>query len=399
MKITAMGRVFVLLGGITLSGCAYLNTYNNEMDLKGKSVAMDMKQRVIYSQERFTRQRDKEGKPIMQLVMCAEPSPDALSAYAASIGLGVNTNTGQTANLAAGGAETSAFTGLRTQSIQLLRDAMYRLCEGYASGAVTEDDYAAMQRRYQSTMMGLIAIEQLTGPVLAGQALLTSAATGQAGASASDTVVDKAQEHLDAAKEKHLTTQTRVDEKTTQYNNAKTERDKLKYELSQKEAEDKPNNEEITRLQQEISNADNTIQGKKDELNDAKRRERDAHEGKREAKDALRKAQAKVSSSASTAGSLSAIANASANSAQHLTEGVVNIVAEINESYTKDACLILLSRSMETLHQPGKDPGFFKNRRDTLLDKTLYQTLRVSLDVCKNIFEAERKKWKLQASK
>ena len=55
--------------------------------------------------------------------------------------------------------------GLRTQSIQLLRDAMYRICEAYWNDALDSESLIAMHRRFQNLMTGLLAIEQLTGAV------------------------------------------------------------------------------------------------------------------------------------------------------------------------------------------------------------------------------------------
>jgi len=80
-------------------------------------------------------------------VTCAEPSPDALSALSASIGGGIS-DPKVAANFALAQSESAASIGLRTQSIQLLRDGMYRLCEGYAAGAISADDFNRDQRRY-----------------------------------------------------------------------------------------------------------------------------------------------------------------------------------------------------------------------------------------------------------
>jgi len=109
-----------------LQGCAYLTTYNKPIDLKDSSVSLDVKQRVVFSQKREARDGEREG-----IVVCAEPSPDALTILGVSGGLNASDGT-RAASAAVGLAESGAFVGLRTQSIQLLRDAMYRLCEGYA---------------------------------------------------------------------------------------------------------------------------------------------------------------------------------------------------------------------------------------------------------------------------
>ena len=125
-----------------------------------------------------------------QMVTCAEPSPDAMSALNTSIS-GSISDPKIAASLALAQAESAASIGLRTQSIQLLRDGMYRLCEGYAAGAISAENFTEEQRRYQNLMLSLLAIEQLTGAVVARQAAVgggtgSAAAGNQADQAASD---------------------------------------------------------------------------------------------------------------------------------------------------------------------------------------------------------------------
>ncbi len=371
--------LLALLTTLGSSGCAYLTTYNKAIDLDGGSVSIDVKQRVIFSQKRIA-----NGKPEKNVV-CAEPSPDALTVLGVSGGLTLSDGN-KAANAAAGLAESGAFVGLRTQSIQLLRDAMYRLCEGYAAGAVGDSDFAAMQRRYQSTMMGLIAIEQLTRPVLAGQALLTSAASSQSGAAAGDPAVDKAQQRIDAAKAANLSTQTELDKAVTRNDKAQaTTRDlREKLALEQKKKPDEQDGATLTSLKEQISTATGESENSRLALADAKRRQDSADEELRSSNSALRAAQAKVASSASGGGSLSAIAESNAKSAEHLTTGVVQIVTEINTSYTKDACLALLSdlvKTPETLRA--------LTTRDTASSVNLEFLFR-SFTTCERILAAEQ---------
>ena len=64
---------------------------------------------------------------------------------------------------------------------------MYRLCEGYASGALDEIGYSRLQRRYQNIMLGLLAIEQLTGATVASQAAIGGNASSTLGKSLAQT--------------------------------------------------------------------------------------------------------------------------------------------------------------------------------------------------------------------
>lgn len=121
----------------------------------GKTILIDAKQRAIVTLT------DAKGSQRV----CAEPSPDALSAIAASGGFSLSK--GEAAALAANlsMAEGAGSIGLRTQSIQLMRDAMFRLCEGFVSGALPGPNFETLQRRFQSSMVAILAIEQLTGAV------------------------------------------------------------------------------------------------------------------------------------------------------------------------------------------------------------------------------------------
>jgi hypothetical protein len=128
-------------------------------------VTMDVRQRIVV------------GSVVDQkLRICTEPSPDALSAAASSAGVSLSKADALqlAANLSA--AEGAAFIGLRTQSIQLMRDAMFRICEAYVSGAINGRGYETLLRRYQSSMVGILAIEQLTGVVRAAPVSLGGAA-------------------------------------------------------------------------------------------------------------------------------------------------------------------------------------------------------------------------------
>jgi hypothetical protein len=93
-----------------------------------------------------------DGRDVLVPTVCAEPSPDALSALATTVGLSLsNADRDYTANFAL--SEAGGSIGLRTQSIQLIRDSMYRLCEGYLSGALNEVAFETLHRRFQSSMV------------------------------------------------------------------------------------------------------------------------------------------------------------------------------------------------------------------------------------------------------
>lgn len=155
-----------LLNFILLSvGCGNFNSvYRNFNVDDGTGAMVDIKQRAVIASRRTT----TEGTTTTsQTIVCAEPSPDAMSAYAAELAAEVDIPAQVTARLAAAFQESASFVGLRTQSIQLLRDSLYRLCEGYMSGAIDEYQYDTLLRRSQKYMVALLGIEQLTGAIRA----------------------------------------------------------------------------------------------------------------------------------------------------------------------------------------------------------------------------------------
>jgi hypothetical protein len=149
---------------LLFTGCAALNSVHRDFDVDdGKGALIDIKQRSILvsavpKKTTTTRTIDAQGgigeraqvleEVTTKVRVCAEPSPDALSVYAAEASA-----TAGKAELGFASQEGGAFVGLRTQSIQLLRDAAYRLCEAYLSGAIGSAEYIEFARRQQKYML------------------------------------------------------------------------------------------------------------------------------------------------------------------------------------------------------------------------------------------------------
>lgn len=349
MKTTLL-RMVGVAALLATTGCAYLTTYTNAIDTENKSYALDIKQRVVISKNRPGETTTiTEGGKITKTektgsrVVCAEPSPDALAVIGASASASSTSGTtGDVANITAALAESGAYVGLRTQSIQLLRDAMYRLCEGYASGAIDSDEYSGMQRRFQSTMMGLLAIEQLTRPVVAAQVVLAASAGSSAGASAGDAAVDKTQGRVDTTTTALTTAQAALDTatsaETTAVRNARENRDKR----AAAAGKTPPDNQTVNDLDAAHTALAQAETDARNARKDADRKVKAAELAKRDAETALREAKSKVTAAASGSGQIGDMREASAQITESLTKGVQDIVAEINLSYTRDTCMQLL---------------------------------------------------------
>ena len=128
-------------------------------------VFIDAEQRAVLSNKRA----DEDLR-----VVCAEPAPDALSAIAAQAGVSVS-DISNAVSAEGGVSEAAANIGLRTQTIQTLRDGFYRVCEAYMNG-LSDEQYSIMLRRFQTNMIALLAIEQLTGSVKGGDAVVSASA-------------------------------------------------------------------------------------------------------------------------------------------------------------------------------------------------------------------------------
>lgn len=167
-RSTAFAMLVAIAG--LVGGCAELTHYTQNTDAKtgGGLVLIDAKQRAILTSRVMKEKDDTEWLP----TFCAEPSPDALSALSASSGFSLDTDEVKSA-LRTAVAEHAGSIGLRTQSIQLMRDAMYRICELAIAGKL--DGFAAetLHRRFQQSMVAILAIEQLTGAVRAPAVTLT----------------------------------------------------------------------------------------------------------------------------------------------------------------------------------------------------------------------------------
>jgi translation initiation factor 1 (eIF-1/SUI1) len=189
----------IFLVAVILPGCGgnFYSIYRS-FDTKDDSIVIDAKQRLVAISRVKTSASGTSGTDNERTIVCAEPSPDALSAMsAAASASGTYKEVG--AQLAGSFAETASNIGLRTQTIQLLRDGMYRACEAYMNGAITSADYSKEQRRYQIIMGGLLAIEQLTGVVTPKQVILHCESAASVGKD-----LLQAQRNLDEAK-KNLT--------------------------------------------------------------------------------------------------------------------------------------------------------------------------------------------------
>lgn len=161
---------------LAVSGCGNFNSIHRTLDTaSGQGILIDIKQRAILA----STMRDSSNPAITFPVVCAEPSPDSLSAYAFDLAAQGNLPTGKALSGTLGTAESAAFVGLRTPTIQLLRDQLFRTCEAYINKAITAAEYNLAHRRFQKQTVALFAIDQLTRLTVAPAVVVGAAGMAQ----------------------------------------------------------------------------------------------------------------------------------------------------------------------------------------------------------------------------
>lgn len=166
-----------IIAALLCAGCASLTTYHNKDRIPGgraQAIAVDAKQRFVLSAPHGN------GKDRI-LRFCAEPPPDVFTAISSSFGLKAALGTEKarqdiSADIQQALSENAATIG-KTQTVNILREMMYRNCERYLSGAITEDEFIVQAARDQRAIVHVLAIEQLTGAARTQAIALTTAAS------------------------------------------------------------------------------------------------------------------------------------------------------------------------------------------------------------------------------
>lgn len=152
---------------IGLSGCGNWNTLYRQPSFSqspADSVITDINARLLLAipnteSRKETTSRIFRNKP--STIVCAEPSPDALTTYAANATVGKNVAEKISINGSAAYNSAGLYVGNRTQTIQLIRDQMYRLCEAYANGIIDSGTYEMMIVRSQRYTIALALLDNI----------------------------------------------------------------------------------------------------------------------------------------------------------------------------------------------------------------------------------------------
>lgn len=211
-------------------------------------ITVDAKQRAILVGGKQTTAAD--GTNIRQF--CSEPSPDVFSVVAQALSAGGTFGKSadpKSIELALNAAFSSAEQGStipRTQTVNMLRELMFRTCERYLNGGIGELELPIQAARDQRLMVSILAIESLTGAVTPKPVVIGANANASGGASGAEAAVrlDDAHKALQAKTTAQQSRQNEYNEITTDKKHCeqiaeavvKKEEDKLPQELKDKRA-------------------------------------------------------------------------------------------------------------------------------------------------------------------
>jgi hypothetical protein len=169
---------FAVITAMILGGCSGSTIYKQSKFGNYDVLSVDAKQRLVI-----------QGVVDNHPFICTEPSPDALVAQAAELAAAASAPIGGTtasAKLAGSFSETASTIGVRSQSIQLLRDGYFRLCEARMNSQITAEDYKHALGFIDEFIVTVTAIEALGGRVIAPAVLINAGGK----ATASDQTVE-----------------------------------------------------------------------------------------------------------------------------------------------------------------------------------------------------------------
>lgn len=214
-------------------------------------ITVDAKQRAILVGSKDLKNAEGQTtKSIRQF--CSEPSPDVFSVVAQALSAGGTFGKSadpKSVELALNAAFSSAEQGStipRTQTINMLRELMFRTCERYLNGGIGDLELPIQAARDQRLMVSILAIESLTGAVTPKPVVIGANANASGGASGAEAAVrlDDAHKALQARTAAQQSRQNEYNEITTDKKHceqiaeavAKKEEDKLPQELKDKRA-------------------------------------------------------------------------------------------------------------------------------------------------------------------
>lgn len=258
MNTSVLLRLSLITATLLLSGCgAHHHSIFRHQKIDPTQpaiVTVDAKQRaILVGIEETTTGAGGAGETTRKIrQFCSEPSPDVFSVVAQALSAGGTF--GKSADpkaieVALNAAFSSAEQGStipRTQTVNMLRELMFRTCERYLNGGISSLELPIQAARDQRLMVSILAIESLTGAVTPKPVVIGAGANASGGASGAEAAVrlDDAYKALQAKTAAQQSRQNEYNEITTDKKHceqiaeavAKKEEDELAQELKDKRA-------------------------------------------------------------------------------------------------------------------------------------------------------------------
>ena len=250
--MTSTMRVLLVLPMIlAMAGCetaGRTGTVAEVRELSGGKVLLNSPDvRAVWQTE--VGRDSQHGKIHPRVISCVEPSADVAKVVGNSFNLGASLSAklpeGVTPEIA--GAIASAQAGAMAQlgerlaTIQLLRDGLFRACEAFANGALSDISYAVMLSRYDDTMVTLLASEIAGGAF--GRTLAAASTEAGGSAKAALDITEKreqtrdAERTLETKRNEQRDTERKLDEKRNESRDAERQLNQKRSEVVTKDGE------------------------------------------------------------------------------------------------------------------------------------------------------------------
>jgi hypothetical protein len=245
---------------VLLAGCES-SIYRTDYLDGGKSVVTDAKQRIVTNNKGNV----FWGKNRPRRIVCAESSPDVAEslsrAISASFRGALEGRGTASADVAASMSTAVVQLGERLATVQLLRDGLYRACEAYSNGAISDATYSLIVSRVDQTMVALLTSEMAAGAF--GREL--ASASSSSGALAGDSLSEAERTALNQQKstllDQQATADTEVQTKTDEINAALADGSTLPSKISDLKNQRQIAQNKSDKIQSQITSIDFQLLG------------------------------------------------------------------------------------------------------------------------------------------
>lgn len=177
--------VVLSLAALSITACQSGGTIATRSTPNGQAMILSADNRAVFFAEASNGNTSAAGDQLR----CAEPQPDVARAIAQEFASALKATipifgspSPVSSSIAGASREAIAELGRRTPTVQLMRDTLYRACEAVMNGVINPNDrlIATVVRQLDNVMLGLHAVDGLTGLGNVGKATISATASAPA---------------------------------------------------------------------------------------------------------------------------------------------------------------------------------------------------------------------------